>query len=92
MKTFLKVYGILLFAALGRTMFHIAYLGASAERELHPGKEETPYFLAMLLYMACIIWTIVITRKKDLPFPFLQGLVLISLSSALTFYLYLLNS
>lgn len=89
MRNFLKVYALFLFAAMGRTMFHLAYLGASAERELRPGKLEAPYFLSILAYMMCIIWSITLIRKKDLPYVALQGLLLIGLSAALTLYLYL---
>ena len=59
----------MLFGSLLRTLFQIAYLGASREHHgFGPDVETRNYMLIALYFLLLMIWSIVIIRKNELPF------------------------
>jgi hypothetical protein len=70
---YIKILSLIVFGSLLRTLFQIAYLGASQVHEgFAPNKETSYYMLIALFFFIIMLWCVVIIRKSDLPFRLAQ--------------------
>jgi hypothetical protein len=66
---YIRILSLVLFGSVLRTLFQIAYLGASREHHgFGPDVETRNYMLIALYFLLLMIWSIVIIRKNELPF------------------------
>jgi hypothetical protein len=66
---YIRILALLIFGAVLRTLFQIAYLGASRENHgFGPDVETRNYMFIALFFLILMIWSIVTIRKNDLPY------------------------
>ena len=69
LNVYVRILSLILFGAVLRTLFEVAYLGASREHHgFGPDKETSNYLLLALHFAILMIWSIVIIRKNNLVF------------------------
>ena len=70
---YIRILSLVLFGSVLRTLFQIAYLGASREHHgFGPDVETRNYMLIALYFALLMIWSIVIIRKNELPYRIWQ--------------------
>jgi hypothetical protein len=89
MDWLIKIYALIVFGAIGRTMFQVAYLGASTEHEMAPDKTTTFYMISWLFFVLCFVWCMVLIFKPKLKFRNLQIVAVILLSGSVMAYHFL---
>jgi hypothetical protein len=85
---YIRILSLVLFGSVLRTLFQIAYLGASREHHgFGPDVETRNYMLIALYFLLLMIWSIVIIRKNELPYRVAQVLGISAMSIPAMMYM-----
>lgn len=73
MKIYVRILSLIIYGAMFRTMFHIAYLGMGKEHDgMAPTAEVTGYIVLALFFLALAIWNVVLIIQHNLPYKKVQ--------------------
>jgi hypothetical protein len=85
---YIRILSLVLFGSVLRTLFQIAYLGASREHHgFGPDTETRNYMLIALYFLLLMIWSIVIIRKNELPYRVGQVVGISAMSIPMIIYM-----
>jgi hypothetical protein len=77
MKIYVRILSLVIYGAMFRTMFHIAYLGMGKEHDgMNPSSEVTAYILLAVFFLALAIWNVVLIIQENIPYKKAQVIAL----------------